>query len=155
MKQLGLQGIRRGAKQRTTINNGARQRPLDLINRQVAAIWPNQLWVADSIFAATWDRLCLRGFYHRCLCPLYRGLACPPVPFSVNVVPGTRKLSTNVVPKKTDVIGFCDLCYRAQLVLDLEGGEHAGVDMIRHVAVVEPFTRVIGHHVGADHAPGK
>jgi putative transposase len=54
MKRLGLQGVRRGAKRRTTISDVAQQRPLDLVNRQFTAIRPNQLWVADITFVATW-----------------------------------------------------------------------------------------------------
>jgi putative transposase len=55
MKRLGLQGVRRGAKRRTTISDATQQRPLDLVNRQFAARRPNQLWVADITFVATWS----------------------------------------------------------------------------------------------------
>jgi transposase InsO family protein len=54
MKGLGLQGVRRGAKRKTTLRDAAQQRPLDLVNRQFTAIRPNQLWVADITFVATW-----------------------------------------------------------------------------------------------------
>ena len=55
MKRIGLQGVRRGAKRRTTLSDGAQQRPLDLVNRQFTATRPNQLWVADITFVATWS----------------------------------------------------------------------------------------------------
>jgi transposase InsO family protein len=55
MKRLGLQGARRGAKRRTTISDASQQRPLDLVNRQFIATRPNQLWVADITFVATWS----------------------------------------------------------------------------------------------------
>jgi transposase InsO family protein len=55
MKRLGLQGVRRGAKRRTTISDAIQQRPLDLVNRQFIATRPNQLWVADITFVATWS----------------------------------------------------------------------------------------------------
>ena len=55
MKRLGLQGVRRGAKRRTTISDASQQRPLDLVNRQFIATRPNQLWVADITFVATWS----------------------------------------------------------------------------------------------------
>lgn len=55
MKRLGLQGVRRGAKRRTTISDATQQRPLDLVNRQFIATRPNQLWVADITFVATWS----------------------------------------------------------------------------------------------------
>jgi transposase InsO family protein len=54
MKRLGLQGVRRGAKRRTTLSDAGQQRPLDLVNRQFTATRPNQLWVADITFVATW-----------------------------------------------------------------------------------------------------
>ena len=55
MKKLGLQGIRRGKRVRTTIPNDLAERPLDLVNRQFVATQPNQLWVADITFVATWS----------------------------------------------------------------------------------------------------
>ena len=55
MKRLGLQGARRGAKCWTTVSNDALFRPADLVNRQFTATRPNQLWVADITFVATWS----------------------------------------------------------------------------------------------------
>ena len=55
MKRLGIEGVRRGAKCWTTITDNALDRPADLVNRQFTAIRPNQLWVADITFVATWS----------------------------------------------------------------------------------------------------
>lgn len=55
MKTLGIQGVRRGKRVRTTITDDAIVRPLDLVNRQFVATQPNQLWVADITFVATWS----------------------------------------------------------------------------------------------------
>ena len=55
MRKLGLEGIRRGRRQRTTIPSGRRERPVDLVNRQFIAHRPNQLWVADITYVATWS----------------------------------------------------------------------------------------------------
>ena len=55
MKRLGIEGVRRGAKCWTTIGDDALHRPADLVNRQFVAIRPNQLWVADITFVATWS----------------------------------------------------------------------------------------------------
>lgn len=55
MKTLGIQGVRRGKRVRTTIPDGAIVRPLDLVNRQFVATQPNRLWVADITFVATWS----------------------------------------------------------------------------------------------------
>ena len=54
MRSLGLQGAVRGRSCRTTINDDATGRPADLVNRQFTATRPNQLWVADITFVATW-----------------------------------------------------------------------------------------------------
>jgi putative transposase len=54
MKKLGIQGIRRGKKCWTTIADDLLDRPTDKVNRQFVATRPNQLWVADITFVATW-----------------------------------------------------------------------------------------------------
>jgi putative transposase len=58
MRRLGLAGVVRGRKFKvTTIPDIAAARPLDLVTRQFKAERPNQLWVADLTYVATW-----RGF---------------------------------------------------------------------------------------------
>jgi len=54
MRSLGLQGAVRGRKCRTTIADEGAERPLDLVKRQFQASRPNQLWVADFTYVATW-----------------------------------------------------------------------------------------------------
>jgi putative transposase len=54
MKKLGMQGVRRGKKCWTTISDDLLDRPTDKVNRQFVAARPNQLWVADITFVATW-----------------------------------------------------------------------------------------------------
>jgi transposase InsO family protein len=54
MRSLGLQGVVRGRKCRTTIADDNAERPLDHVNRQFEATHPNQLWVADFTYVATW-----------------------------------------------------------------------------------------------------
>jgi putative transposase len=54
MKKLGIQGIRRGKKCWTTIADDLLDRPTDKVKRQFVATRPNQLWVADITFVATW-----------------------------------------------------------------------------------------------------
>ena len=54
MRLLGLQGVVRGRKCRTTIGDDSANRPLDRVNRQFRATRPNELWVADFTFVATW-----------------------------------------------------------------------------------------------------
>jgi transposase InsO family protein len=56
MRQLDLQGAIRGRRyKRTTIVDAVAQRPLDLVQRRFAAERPNQLWVADLTYVATWS----------------------------------------------------------------------------------------------------
>jgi transposase InsO family protein len=55
MGDMGLQGAVRGRKRRTTVSIGGANRPLDLVDRDFAAGRPNQLWVADLTYVATWS----------------------------------------------------------------------------------------------------
>lgn len=55
MRALGLQGAVRGRKCRTTIADDSAERPLDHVNRQFEATRPNELWVADFTYVATWS----------------------------------------------------------------------------------------------------
>jgi transposase InsO family protein len=55
MRELGLQGVRRGRFKRTTIADGQAARPADLVNRDFSASGPNQLWVADITYVRTWS----------------------------------------------------------------------------------------------------
>ena len=54
MRVMGLQGIVRGRKVRTTIPGPAAACPLDRVNRQFKAPRPNALWVSDFTYVATW-----------------------------------------------------------------------------------------------------
>lgn len=55
MRQLGLQGVTRGrAFKVTTVADSNAVRPPDLVNRDFRAHRPNQLWVADITYVATW-----------------------------------------------------------------------------------------------------
>ena len=54
MRILGLQGVVRGRSCRTTVSDNKVDRPPDLVKRQFTAARPNQLWVADITFVATW-----------------------------------------------------------------------------------------------------
>ncbi len=62
MKALGLQGVVRGKKIRTTIPDDLSARPLDLVNRDFTATGPNQLWVADMTYVATWQGFVIVAF---------------------------------------------------------------------------------------------
>jgi transposase InsO family protein len=55
MRQLGLQGVRRGKAVRTTIPDPKAPCPLDRVNRQFRAERPNQLWVSDFTYVSTWQ----------------------------------------------------------------------------------------------------
>ena len=62
MQRLGLQGIRRGKAYKTTISDDAAARPADLVQREFTATRPNQLWVADITYVATWRGLVYVAF---------------------------------------------------------------------------------------------
>jgi transposase InsO family protein len=57
MRQMGLRGCIRGKGFKTTRPDTSAPRPADLVARQFLATRPNQLWVADFTYVATW-----RGF---------------------------------------------------------------------------------------------
>jgi transposase InsO family protein len=60
MKQLGLSGAVRGRAWTTTTQTGPEMdRPRDLVDRHFTATRPNQLWVSDFTYVATW-----RGFVY-------------------------------------------------------------------------------------------
>jgi transposase InsO family protein len=60
MCRMGLRGaVRGGAHRVTTTPAMAVERPLDLVARKFTAERPNQLWVADITYVATW-----RGFVY-------------------------------------------------------------------------------------------
>ncbi|ETF03007.1 transposase IS401 [Advenella kashmirensis W13003] len=55
MRQLGIQGVRRGKRVRTTVAGRAPACPLDLVKRRFEADRPNRLWVADFTYVSTWQ----------------------------------------------------------------------------------------------------
>lgn len=58
MRSMGLQGAVRGKKyKKTTVPDDSAARPADLVKRDFTASGPNQLWIADLTYVATW-----RGF---------------------------------------------------------------------------------------------
>ena len=59
MRAMGLEGAVRGRKFRTTIVDESAERPTDLVSRDFTANRPNELWVADLTYVATW-----RGFVY-------------------------------------------------------------------------------------------
>lgn len=50
MKQLKIEGIRRGKVVKTTIQDNKAVCPLDRVQRQFKADRPNQLWVSDFTY---------------------------------------------------------------------------------------------------------
>jgi putative transposase len=63
MSQAGLAGAVRGASTRTTRPDPAAPRPEDLVERQFVASRPNELWVVDFTYVATWS-----GFVYVAFC---------------------------------------------------------------------------------------
>ncbi|MCB1637152.1 MAG: IS3 family transposase, partial [Xanthomonadales bacterium] len=55
MRRLGLHGIVRGKKLRTTFSDKATLCPQDKVNRQFQADRPNALWVSDFTYVSTWQ----------------------------------------------------------------------------------------------------
>jgi putative transposase len=55
MKDIGIEGVIRGKKPKTTFQDKALPCPLDRVNRQFHAPAPNVLWVSDFTYVATWQ----------------------------------------------------------------------------------------------------
>jgi putative transposase len=55
MGELHLEGVRRGKPRKTTTPQETDPRPADLVERDFSAARPNQLWVADLTYVATWS----------------------------------------------------------------------------------------------------
>jgi putative transposase len=55
MRSLGLAGVVRGKRARTTVPNDAGVRPADLVDRKFGASAPNRLWVADLTYVSAWS----------------------------------------------------------------------------------------------------
>ncbi|MFE1408005.1 IS3 family transposase [Streptomyces sp. NPDC058770] len=55
MAELGLEGVIRGRRRRTTIPEPSAPRPPDQVDRDFTASRPDQLWVADMTYVRTWS----------------------------------------------------------------------------------------------------
>jgi putative transposase len=55
MSKLGLAGVRRGKRLRTTTPDTCAPCALDRVNRQFKAGRPNELWVSDFTYVSTWQ----------------------------------------------------------------------------------------------------
>ena len=54
MRKLGLEGVVRSRRPKTAIPDDVAAQPVDLVQRDFTATRPNQLWVADLTYVATW-----------------------------------------------------------------------------------------------------
>ena len=62
MRAMGLCGAIRGRGFKTTVPDDKASRPADLVERQFTAERPNQLWVADFTYVATWKGFVFAAF---------------------------------------------------------------------------------------------
>ena len=62
MRDLGMSGVQRGKRPRTTIPAKDGQRAGDLLDRDFTAPGPNRVWVADFTYVRTWAGFCYVAF---------------------------------------------------------------------------------------------
>jgi putative transposase len=62
MRELGMQGVRRGKTPRTTIPSTSGTRAADLLERDFTAPAPNRTWIADFTYVRTWAAMVYVAF---------------------------------------------------------------------------------------------
>jgi putative transposase len=62
MRQLQMQGVRRGKRLTTTRPDIKAARPADLVQRRFRPLAPNRLWVADLSYVSTWSGMVYVAF---------------------------------------------------------------------------------------------
>ena len=62
MRKMGLSGVIRGKRVKTTVSDRAAPCPLDHVNREFKAPRPNALWVSDFTYVATWQGFVYTAF---------------------------------------------------------------------------------------------
>lgn len=55
MAEMGIAGVQRGRRPRTTVADTAAPRSPDLVDRQFIASRPDELWVTDITYVSTWE----------------------------------------------------------------------------------------------------
>jgi putative transposase len=74
MRQMGIQGARRGRKPFTTIPaEDGTTRPADLVQRQFSAPAPNRLWLCDITYVRTWSGMVYVSFVIDCFARMIVG----------------------------------------------------------------------------------
>jgi len=62
MRELGRRGVVNGKTFKTTVPDTSAHRPPDLVDRDFTASRPNELWVADFTYVATWSGFVYTAF---------------------------------------------------------------------------------------------
>jgi putative transposase len=62
MRKMGLSGVIRGRRVKTTVSDGNAPCPLDHVKREFRAARPNALWVSDFTYVATWQGFVYTAF---------------------------------------------------------------------------------------------
>jgi putative transposase len=109
MGDLGLEGVRRGEKKRTTVADAQAHRADDLVERSVNPEAPNVLWVVDFTYVSTWSGWVYVAFVIDA--------------FSRRIL-GWRSSTTMTTPLVLDVIEHAIWTRKREGVTDLSGLIH-------------------------------
>ena len=75
MREMGLEGAVRGRRVKTTVPDVCADSPADLVRRDFKANRPNELWVADLTYVATWKGFVYVAFVIDVFCTHHRRMA--------------------------------------------------------------------------------
>lgn len=98
MRDLGLNGVRRGKGVRTTVPAKDGHRAADLLDRDFTAPAPNTRWVADFTYCRTWAGFAYVAFLWNQNCPIYDCLGWVTATIGRRVVDGGTPISRGVGP---------------------------------------------------------
>ena len=121
MRRDGLCGVVRGRKKRTTFPADVADRPLDRVHRQFVASRPDQLWIADFTYVATWMGsvylACVIDVFARCIvgCRVSRSMQADLVLDALEQAPHARQVGKGLIHHSDRGVEYLSIRYSERL----------------------------------------